>query len=453
MDDQLYTIKVEMSEDDPMNELETSASDSAQRDQTIDAVDTSLPLDGVGHVSCETPSSSLVTYTRIRQLTKRFPCRSCDKKCSSLHNLRQHERSHQRIAPRKQSAERSAQVCLVCNKTLASQQSLDVHLAVVHSDERPFKCTECDDSFKLKAVLRNHILMHENAFPYQCALCPRVFRRKYRLADHTKHEHEGQPKKPAKKTNYYCPICQKSFASYKHKRTHSDERPYMCEICGKSFKYNAHLSLHFVTHGQERAHECDVCHHRFTTSGALNMHKRTHTGEKPFACEVCGQAFRQRATCRRHIQIVHNGERPHQCPECQKTFTRLHHMQRHRQSHYVARKDLPRNEKCAECDKAFLNKSELAKHKATHTGEKRFCCEVCGIRVSQRVHLRRHMLIHENKREFQCKVCEKEFRRAEHLNYHVKAIHENAGKPRLRTPSSKREDTCIALLELANSSP
>ncbi|KAG8240011.1 hypothetical protein J437_LFUL019523, partial [Ladona fulva] len=45
--------------------------------------------------------------------------------------------------------------CGICHKSFSVKKSLVVHLTK-HSDERPFRCSACDKTFKTKGVRRDH---------------------------------------------------------------------------------------------------------------------------------------------------------------------------------------------------------------------------------------------------------------------------------------------------------
>jgi KRAB domain-containing zinc finger protein len=50
--------------------------------------------------------------------------------------------------------------CSVCNKSFSSQL-LEVHMRV-HTGERPYKCSECDTTYKWQSGLRKHMMVKHN---------------------------------------------------------------------------------------------------------------------------------------------------------------------------------------------------------------------------------------------------------------------------------------------------
>uniref|UniRef100_A0A3Q3EUM2 C2H2-type domain-containing protein n=1 Tax=Labrus bergylta TaxID=56723 RepID=A0A3Q3EUM2_9LABR len=101
---------------------------------------------------------------------------------------------------------------------------------------------------------------------------------------------------------------------------------------------------------------CSKCGKTFKKKRYLTTHMKYHTDQKRFSCSECGKRFSRKGSLTRHM-ILHSGEKPFSCPVCSKRF----------------------NQK--EC---------LTIHMAHHRGEKPFSCSVCDQRFSWPFQLQRH---------------------------------------------------------------
>merc|ERR1712228_341967 len=78
--------------------------------------------------------------------------------------------------------------CDVCGKHLLTIETLKLH-KLLHSNERPYKCTECESTFIVRARLNNHLLGVHGINPHQCDLCNQSFAKKRELKQHKASSH------------------------------------------------------------------------------------------------------------------------------------------------------------------------------------------------------------------------------------------------------------------------
>ena len=69
----------------------------------------------------------------------------------------------------------------------------------------------------------------------------------------------------------------------RHIKKHTGEKPHKCNKCDFASNQSSHLKIHKRTHSGEKPHRCTMCEFSSVTTGQLKVHmRRQHTGEKPF---------------------------------------------------------------------------------------------------------------------------------------------------------------------------
>ncbi|XP_059915894.1 zinc finger and BTB domain-containing protein 41 [Gadus macrocephalus] len=283
--------------------------------------------------------------------------------------------------------------CAVCLKTFTRRPHLEEHM-ILHSQDRPFKCTFCDQHFKSRfARLKHQEKFHLGPFP--CGICGRQFNDTGNRKRHIECTHGGKRK-------WTCPVCGKSVRERttlkEHLRIHSGERPHLCSICGQSFRHGSSYRLHLRMHHDDKRYECEECGKTFIRHDHLTKHQKTHSGEKAHQCEQCGKCFRRPDHLTVHYKTVHLGEKV-----WQKYKTAMH--------------------ECEVCKKEFKGKSSLEMHFRTHSGEKPYWCSECHQSFRIKKTLTKHMVTHSDARPFNCPHCSATFKRKDKLKYHVDHVH------------------------------
>lgn len=90
-------------------------------------------------------------------------------------------------------------LCLSDCLSLCLSGNLECHLRI-HNGEKPYPCTECNQSFAQKPELRRHMFSHTGG-GFLCSYCGKSLRDPHSLKS--------------------------------HERLHTGERPHRCPICGK----------------------------------------------------------------------------------------------------------------------------------------------------------------------------------------------------------------------------
>ena len=213
-----------------------------------------------------------------------YTCTICNKVFDRPYRLTRHIQIHDPNRPRVS--------CQVCDRSFTRFDTLENHMKSMHSDERPYHCQypACQKSFATQSTLINHLKVHTDGKPYKCLECDNSFTL---LLEYKQHVRQAHPD-----TENRCSDCYKVLPDMASLESHrSVEHRLECEICGKTFARLAYLQLHVEVHSGERVYNCKFCSQGFDSEYTYKQHMKTHPenqrNKKGFHCQLCDKSFEE----------------------------------------------------------------------------------------------------------------------------------------------------------------
>ncbi|XP_034248728.1 zinc finger protein 2 homolog [Thrips palmi] len=249
---------------------------------------------------------------------RQFVCEICGHAVNRQSHLKNHMRSHQA----KDYKLKLLHSCSKCSLKFSTKNMLKKHCFRVHGEgewgelpECPIDlvCTICSVKFPTPSEYGAHI--KACAKGYKCGFCDRVLASQRSLQIHLR-GHTGECPFSCK----FCDKLFKSEMSRDlHQRVHTGERPYQCPKCDKAFRSITNLYQHKATHDPVRKYLCPHCQYKTHRPAALRVHLRVHTGEKPYSCDTCGKSYKSSWDLKLHSETHLGIRRPRRIREKQKT--------------------------------------------------------------------------------------------------------------------------------------
>lgn len=365
-------------------------------------------------------------------------------------NLQLEDKSEDPISKRKcrfsrlrQSGQEIANLypCPDCGITFRRKAKLEAHL-LTHKAKDEFECENCKQKFLREDVLFSHVCsgLSNN---YKCSECDELFRLKRDLLVHQQsHKQTSSDEPPDEKDSSVefdfstfvasfvkwpvsCIQCEEELVDLKHYNAHmaahkKGEPSYYCLMCKTNFSCKNDYLLHKDICHIEGIFECSFCWKRFHTEKRLRDHLDSHSGEG-VCCDSCGLRFVDKDKLLSHMK-VHSSTSTSifVCAKCKKIFRCNSSLKNHSCAPENKEKKLytfddntmKMNEQCQD-SMSTIEDSESEDAELCEVLTDSYLCKTCGDSFQQREDLISHLEIH-----FQCVECKKYFKSQMDLDMH-----------------------------------
>ena len=251
----------------------------------------------------------------------KLKCDQCEFKTTTSSKLKNHLMMHLDERPFK---------CRDCEKTFRTNSQLTEHSLIVHSKQQTISCHECLAAFTTQSQLNKHKQTKHSNILVSCSLCEKTFSSGQSLKSHMRNVHTKSQAK------LICSRCGHLPGDCQCGENRPAQQTVACPLCGKEvISKNLPSHLHYHRQSTLRPYICQECSQTFTHASSLKRHALLHTGNKQFRCEKCGKEFFQKVAYETHCKS-HTNERLH-CKGCNQPFLTKYLLNFHLKSKTVCR--------------------------------------------------------------------------------------------------------------------
>ncbi|XP_045595635.1 transcription factor E4F1 isoform X2 [Procambarus clarkii] len=340
-------------------------------------------------------------------------------------------------------------VCHLCGQTFKTGKILRTHIAVVHSQGRPFHCTYggCTQSFKTKGSLTRHERRHTGERPFTCQECGRSFRESGSLA-----RHQQSRVSCVNKEDSQIPLYGKTLPL---NSSHIEKKPCMQdikmntilkqEVLGNVSDDDLQKDLPLwnteetksVLRNENMATNVDGTHEvvkqEDTISHQLHHSSLPDNSNTLVPCKIEMPLIPTPLIEEKHLLVYANKNMgtedlgdikpPHltsdiirksfTCPVCCQNYCRRSTLASHLKLHLDEL-----GEKCNECGKSFATQQALSRHLSSHSSVRQFVCQLCKKAFKLLNHARSHLRTHTTTKTIPCRYCNNLYKTKSARNMH-----------------------------------
>lgn len=176
----------------------------------------------------------------------RYECDVCHARFTQSNSLKAHKMIHS-------VGEKPVFQCELCPTTCGRKTDLRIHIQKLHTADEPIKCKRCNNSFPDRYTYKLHAKTHEGEKCYRCDVCPYASISARHLESHLLIHTDQKP--------FVCTDCNQSFRQKQLLKRHINlyhnpdyvqptpkEKTHTCSACEKAFRHKGNLIRHMAQH-------------------------------------------------------------------------------------------------------------------------------------------------------------------------------------------------------------